>query len=295
LVCVALSGSRGRSGLPTGGRWNLHGNSKPKSLSCHTETEKIEPCALGRNFQAVCRARARLKIADFPPALHEALGGRGAGHPQGWQRTRFAGERQLLRLAPPLWTGSSESSINMLCQKCHKQEATIHLSGTVAGAGGPWHLCSACAAEELAAKAAGSQVDLSKFLQLLADHVVDALQGNGPEADAEPETAPEVQRTCPGCGLTDVELENGRRLGCARCYEVFADVIAPWLEDLHRDVVHRGLRPGVSRGAAAPRARATLTLDVLRAELEQAIAAEAYERAAELRDAIRNCQQESNP
>ena len=31
------------------------------------------------------------------------------GHPQGWQRTRSAGERQLLRLTPPLWTGSEWS------------------------------------------------------------------------------------------------------------------------------------------------------------------------------------------
>jgi hypothetical protein len=29
------------------------------------------------------------------------------GHPQGWQQTRHAGERQLLRFTPPLWTGSS--------------------------------------------------------------------------------------------------------------------------------------------------------------------------------------------
>jgi hypothetical protein len=29
------------------------------------------------------------------------------GPPAGWQRTRPAGERQLPRLAPPLWTGSS--------------------------------------------------------------------------------------------------------------------------------------------------------------------------------------------
>ena len=173
----------------------------------------------------------------------------------------------------------------MLCQKCHKNEANIHISGAADSGGTHWHLCSSCAVEELTAKASAKAVDIGKFLQFLADHVVESAEAGAVGDEAEmPER--EVKVTCPGCGLTDVELENSRRFGCARCYEIFAESIGPWLEGLHRDVIHRGVRPGASERSSGPDFT-DLSADALRLELERAIAAEAYEHAAELRDTIR--------
>lgn len=177
----------------------------------------------------------------------------------------------------------------MLCEKCHKNEANIHISGTAGAGGTHWHLCSSCAVEELTAKASAKAVDISKFLQFLADHVVEGVEASGDEGEM-PER--EVSRTCPACGLTDVELENSRRFGCARCYEIFADAIGPWLEGLHRDVIHRGVRPG-NPGDSSGYDLADMSVEALRLELERAVASEAYEHAAELRDTIRKHQRKT--
>jgi len=45
--------------------------------------------------------------------------------------------------------------------------------------------------------------------------------------------APESARVCSGCGLTESEFERTGLLGCARCYERFASVIAQAVERLH--------------------------------------------------------------
>jgi protein arginine kinase activator len=191
-----------------------------------------------------------------------------------------------------LWVGATVGPLptlkhleadTMLCQKCNKNEANIHISDAAGGTNATWHLCSSCAAEELAAKASAKQIDLAKLLQILANHAGAAVQTEEQEPTADELT---VKKTCPSCGMTDVELTKGRRAGCAQCYETFADMIGPWLCDLHRDSVHRGSRPGACHPKMSD-SRAALDVDVLRLELERAVASEAYERAAQLRDAIR--------
>lgn len=100
---------------------------------------------------------------------------------------------------------------------------------------------------------------------------------------------------CPSCGLTFAEFKQHGLLGCAQCYTAFARQLGPLIERAHEGgVKHTGKSP---KGRAVPdpegdAARAELRaraqrLERVRAELDHAVRAEQYERAAQLRDELR--------
>ncbi len=53
---------------------------------------------------------------------------------------------------------------------------------------------------------------------------------------------------CPDCGLTRRELYAEGRMGCARCYRVFAAEVERALTEIHGNSVHIG-KVGEARGA----------------------------------------------
>lgn len=167
----------------------------------------------------------------------------------------------------------------MICQNCQKNQATVlvteisQASAAPDGATGApeileQHLCEVCAqALDLPYASVGkkSPVDIWKLLQLSANQ---ARKKPGP--------------ACPSCGMTLDEFRKKGRLGCPQDYEVFRAHLAEVLERVHGAVQHSGRIPGAS--SAAPELD---RISHLRAELENAIRAEAYESAARLRDEIR--------
>ena len=60
-----------------------------------------------------------------------------------------------------------------------------------------------------------------------------------PESPAAPD-AQDDNRVCPGCGTTLRDLHTDGRMGCARCYEVFADVVSAAATHLHGTDRHIG-------------------------------------------------------
>jgi len=87
---------------------------------------------------------------------------------------------------------------------------------------------------------------------------------------------------CPDCGMTLADFRAKGRLGCPRDYEIFKDHLQPLLRRVHNADSHTGRLPGVDEGERERRQ----VLNELRVELEKAIADEAYEDAAQLRDQI---------
>lgn len=96
-------------------------------------------------------------------------------------------------------------------------------------------------------------------------------------------------RVCPRCKLSYADFKKSGRLGCAECYRTFAELLQPLVRRLHGSVQH------VGKGRQRGRKRAQERLEVarLRAELEQAIQDEDYERAALLRDRLKRAEGES--
>jgi protein arginine kinase activator len=92
-----------------------------------------------------------------------------------------------------------------------------------------------------------------------------------------------VSGTCPGCGISFSRFRETGRFGCAQCYETFAAELEPLVRRVHGATRHTGKVPHREGPAYEQSAR----LRRLNEDLERAIGAEDYERAAELRDLIR--------
>lgn len=95
------------------------------------------------------------------------------------------------------------------------------------------------------------------------------------------------QKSCPHCDLSFIEFRNTGRLGCPNDYYEFRDELLPLLENIHGETKHCGKTPRRS-----PHTRKTQTeLMNLRNQLKQAIGEEDYERAATLRDQIKEIEE----
>ena len=180
----------------------------------------------------------------------------------------------------------------MLCQNCHKNSATVHvteISPAVAvesdglqnpAVSGPMptqvheqHLCELCAQsmklpEHPASKK--SMADIWKLLQL------SALQNRKQRRQA-------TTLACKPCGMTLEEFRRKGRLGCHECYKTFGEQVDELLERVHGARRHLGRIPGVSNEDVERIQR----LAELKQRLDVAVREEDYEGAAGLRDQIR--------
>jgi len=156
----------------------------------------------------------------------------------------------------------------MTCQHC-QEEATVHLTETVAGERRELHLCLACAREAgVALPEAPPVLALDAVVQTLIVTHVGELVG-------------ELARlTCPECGLKFMEFRARGRLGCPNDYRVFAQGLLPLLGHAHGATRHVG-KMARRRWDASDRLRT-------RTRLRDAIAREDYEEAARLRDTLRH-------
>ena len=156
----------------------------------------------------------------------------------------------------------------MMCSICGKNPATVHIVEIDDNQKKEMHLCEGCAHEQ--------NVGMPHTLSLN-----DILSGLI-EAHSSKE-APELSGVhCPSCGITYGEFRSGGSLGCARDYEVFRKGLLPFLERIHGSTRHRGK---VSVRAGRDTADA-YRLAELRHNLNRAIEAEEYEKAAQIRDEI---------
>lgn len=167
----------------------------------------------------------------------------------------------------------------MQCERCHIRSASVHVRDQTRGPDRVLNLCVVCATRSLGEGLAGPEV-----ATLIGELVARLSPGLG-SPDQEPPDAKTAARACSRCGLTAGEFAHLGRLGCPECYEALAAEIGPVLQARHRGTEHTGGHPHQAAVAGLqPRASER---DVLCLELEQAVAEEAFERAAEIRDALR--------
>ena len=155
----------------------------------------------------------------------------------------------------------------MKCQKCSKP-ATLHITEIEDGKPLEIHLCDECAREYLTLQPPTSANGLAEHLTKL-------------DADASA-----TDMVCPVCGATWDTFRHSGRLGCPSDYEAFAQGLLPLLESLHGATAHTGKTP--RRGQPEDTRQAELRR--LRQQLKEAIAQEAYEEAARIRDRLRELQ-----
>lgn len=161
----------------------------------------------------------------------------------------------------------------MKCQKCEKT-ATFHITELTGGKPQELHLCEECAREYLTQPESPDGTPAS-----LAGALAQQLAVGQTAADL----ARLDQQSCPVCGITFFEFRNKGRLGCPHDYVCFEKELDPLLLNIHGETRHVGKRPRRTPGDTDSHTQ----LIRLRREMKEAITAEDYERASELRDEIR--------
>lgn len=172
------------------------------------------------------------------------------------------------------------------CDVCKENRATIHHTQIIKGNKTVAHLCETCCEEQdpitpdLLAKVVGATQPLIATAKEGASKEGGATTKEKARAAAERAA---TQPTCPQCGVTLDEFKRTGRLGCPEDYQVFEKSLIPILERIHGSSEHVGRVPSTSDETASTEVQ----LRTLERELEQATVAEEYERAAELRDRIK--------
>ncbi len=171
----------------------------------------------------------------------------------------------------------------MLCDNCHNKEANVHLIQIINGQKIESHLCDTCSKEKGDALFAQTmdfgleQFDLSNIISGLMGLMV-------PKQDEEGN----LENECPNCGMKYSEFKKTALLGCDKCYSNFSSLLQPVITRIQGKIEHTGKIPNGQRVEFTNKRK----LIKLKTELQQAIALEEFEKAAEIRDEIKKIQTE---
>lgn len=160
----------------------------------------------------------------------------------------------------------------MKCEKCGAEEARVHLTKIINNQKQELHLCSECA-EEIGQISFSS--DPFSFKHLLSGIIKpDFMQSQIP--------SPRVD-SCANCGLSYQEFAEQGLFGCAECYDNFSRQIEHIIRKVQGGSEHRGKIP-LRQGENI---RLQNKIKDLRVKINEAVAVENFEKAAELRDKIK--------
>lgn len=167
----------------------------------------------------------------------------------------------------------------MVCQKCKKNEASIHIVKVQNGEKEEIWMCEICAKEISKVHIdlfSGNKID-KNFEKVIGDlfQVVDNNVGN--------KTEKKIDIICTNCGQTYSNFKNTGKLGCPKCYDNFRQALEPVIIKLQNGLEHIGKIPKMDEEEFVERKR----IVKLKEQLQLCILSEEYERAAEIRDEIK--------
>lgn len=160
----------------------------------------------------------------------------------------------------------------MLCDDCGQNPATIKFTQIVNNKKKVLHLCRKCA-EKRGLKEAISNISFS---------LGDLFAGMTKEESENVEDKG-AEKICPGCGHSFAEFEKTGKLGCGICYEAFSSQLRDLLRRIHGSNQHVGKSPP----RLTPKMELKKEMRKLRDDLRKAVESEEFEKAAELRDRIK--------
>lgn len=158
----------------------------------------------------------------------------------------------------------------MMCQKCGKNIATVHTMTVINGVKDEKYLCSECAAKENI-KTDFSFPSLNDFFG----------------GFFEPEEQMIKELSCPTCKTTYKEFCDTGMLGCPDCYESFRDRIKGVVKKVQGG--NDSHKPEKREEKANSKERDELKS--LKTELKKAVKEENFEVAAQLRDKIKEIEE----
>lgn len=175
----------------------------------------------------------------------------------------------------------------MTCDICGKKKATVHLTEIVDEQMTEMHLCEECARQK--STQMEQQFGLADLLAGLSDTSKTTASKEGEKNALK----------CSRCGLPYEDFRKFGRLGCGECYTSFKEHLTGLLRKIHGSNKYMGKTPSkyqedqtapLSEGATIA-LLPTEDLADLKKQLQSAVAAEDFEKAAQIRDKIRNLEQ----
>jgi len=157
----------------------------------------------------------------------------------------------------------------MLCEKCQKKPATVHMQQFIHGVKKEMHFCQECS----------FKVDLPISLENIFQGFLNQVKQHG-----KPTVNQGQNIACARCGMTFNEFPTSGKFGCDSCYQTFAKPVEALIKNVQGGTRHAGKFPRRSGVMLLNKRK----VDTLRASLQAAITAENFEEAALLRDEIRN-------
>ena len=161
----------------------------------------------------------------------------------------------------------------MKCEKCDKR-ATVHIIDIRDEVMQDRHLCQKCA------KSDGYIMtpDDVSFEDVLNRLISDSSE----LVDVGERGSSDSMKLCPECGTSLKDIVRKGVAGCAKDYEVFRSELSGILEKVHGSAAHIGKTPARDD----EQARKQQSIQAIEKQLEEAVKAENYELAAELRDQL---------
>jgi protein arginine kinase activator len=161
--------------------------------------------------------------------------------------------------------------LTVLCDNCGKEPARIHYKEIKDNQVTEFHLCEKCASEK------GIHVVNKEQPFSIPNIMTDIVEEVGAD-----------MAKCDQCGLTYREFKDSGRLGCSGCYNAFKEQVKPLLRRIHGSNVHIGKSPRMTQAVFEKRRQ----VESLKADLGRAIDCEDFEKAATIRDQIRELESE---
>jgi len=159
----------------------------------------------------------------------------------------------------------------MICQYCQKNEAVYHLQKIINNSIVEIHLCYDCSKKEL-------QKKIENGIEDKISTILEGLLRSGTKIKENSNSF-----SCVSCGTTYAEFEKNGLVGCPECYVAFKDIISSkYLSN--RNVIYYERKKNFMEYSK---------IDILELELKKAVELEDFERAAILRDKIKQCKKRS--
>ncbi|MCD6422737.1 MAG: UvrB/UvrC motif-containing protein [Elusimicrobia bacterium] len=155
----------------------------------------------------------------------------------------------------------------MICDICHKNEATIHLKQIINGEKSELHICMDCAIE-MGMKVGEMLGSLDIFSKFLTGFV---------------QKSPKL--FCKTCGKTLEEFYEDGKLGCADCWRTFRAELKDLLKKIQGTAQQKNIPPQQS---IKTKTDVDEKIKFLKQKLKEAVEREDFEEAARLRDEIKN-------
>lgn len=166
----------------------------------------------------------------------------------------------------------------MKCQKCGKYDATTHIKKIVNGQKSEAYLCPQCASQS---------GELPTFKSVFDNDFENFFKGLWSSPSITQAKTTSNAAYCKTCGSTLSDIQSCGKLGCSDCYAVFGDYLLRPLKEIHGSNIHTGKLPV----RAAKGLRLDGEIDKLKDELSRAVLDQNFEKAAVLRDKIKEMEQ----